>query len=374
VHDYLNQYGGAERVLEVMREVFPEAPVYTAMYDPDAMPDSYRGWDIRTTWIDALPGVHAAHQWALPLYPIAFGRLDLPDCDVVLSTSSAWAKLAQPPPGAVHVAYIHAPMRFAWNFEQYCEHERVPRLVRHFLPPFMGALRRRDRVMSSRVDQFVANSTAVRDRIRAFWRRDADVVYPPVAVERFRPVSPDQIEDYFLVVSRLVPYKRIDLVIEAFNALGMPLQVVGDGRARQTLERQAGPGIRFLGRVSDEEVRRLSARARAAVFMSEDDFGIAQVEVQAAGRPVIALARGGVLDSVIPDVTGTWVEDQSVEALVDAVRRFERSTFQTHVLVRHAAGFSAARFGRELQAIIERTMITVAESRQTRSHGTTRIR
>jgi glycosyltransferase involved in cell wall biosynthesis len=348
VHDYLNQYGGAERVLEAMRDVFPDAPVYTAMYDPDAMPDSYRAWDIRTSWIDTLPGVHGSHQWALPLYPIAFGRLNLPDCDVVLSASSAWAKLAPAPPGAVHVAYIHAPMRFAWSFDQYCEYERVPRLARRVLPPFMGALRRQDRLKSARVDRFVANSTAVRNRIRAFWRRDADVVFPPVSVERFSPVGPEQLDDHFLVVSRLVPYKRIDLVIEAFNALQLPLRIVGDGRARQALERQAGP---------------LSARARAAVFMSEDDFGIAQVEVQAAGRPVIALARGGVLDSVIPDVTGIWVEDQTVAALVDAVRRFERATFQTDQLVRHAAGFSTARFQGELRAVIERTLMRAAERR-----------
>jgi len=356
VHDYLNQYGGAERVLEAMHVMFPDAPVYTSIYDPCAMPDDYRQWEIHSTWMDRLPGVHERHQWALPLYSLAFKRLDLPPCDLVLSTSSAWAKLAPAPRGAVHIAYIHAPMRFAWNFEQYCERESVPAPARKILPPFMRLLRREDRLSARKITRLVANSTAVRDRIRAFWRRDAEIVFPPVAVDKFRPAPAEEVGDYFLVVSRLVPYKRIDLIVEAFNQLGLPLLIAGDGRARAALQRMAGPNIRFLGYVSDEEVRRLMARCRAAVFMSEDDFGISQVEAQAAGRPVIALARGGVLDSVLPDETGVWVEEQTVESLIEAVRRFEMLSFDTERLVKHAGKFSTERFQRELRAIIDREL------------------
>lgn len=356
VHDYLNQHGGAERVLEAMVDLYPHAPVFTSMYDPSAMPAYYREWDIRPTWIDRVPGSYGRHQWLLPAYPLAFNRMQLPEVNLVLSTSSAFAKMVRPPYGAVHICYTHAPMRFAWDFEQYCEQEPVPWLGRKLLPPFMAGLRWADRASADRVDRFVANSTAVRDRIRAFWRRDAKVIFPPVDVEGFRPLPPDQREDYFLVISRLVPYKRIDLVVEAFNSLGLPLRIIGDGRARRALERQAGPNIAFLGRVSDEQLRQACARCQAAIFMSEDDFGIAQVEVQAAGRPVIALAAGGALDSVRPDETGVWVSERTAAALIEAVRRFESLDFSTERLVNHAQGFSTARFKQELSAFIDETL------------------
>ncbi len=356
VHDYLNQYGGAERVLEALHGLYPDAPVFTSIYDPSAMPEAYRAWDIRFSWMQALPGVRRRHQWALPAYPVAFRTMTLPRCDLVLSTTSAWAKLVHAPPGAIHISYVHAPMRFAWNFDQYCEREPVPAVLRCALAPLMIGLRRVDRVSARGVTAFVANSTAVRDRIRAFWRRDAEVVFPPVDVERFQPAPPGMIGDFFLVVSRLVPYKRIDIVVDAFNRLGLPLKIVGDGRDRAALQRAAAGNIQFLGRLDDEEVQYLVARCRAAVFMSEDDFGIAQVEAQAAGRPVIALARGGVLDTVIPDTTGVWVEDQDADSLVDAVQRFKVLSFDSERLVEHAGSFSTARFNREMREIIDREL------------------
>lgn len=356
VHDYLNQYGGAERVLEAMHELAPQAPVYTSIYLPEAMPPEYRSWDIRTTWIDRLPGARRNHQMVLPAYPMAFERLRTEDCDLVLSSSSAWAKMVRPPAGAVHVSYVHSPMRFAWTFDQYCERERLPAVARRGLRPFMGVLRWRDRATAGRVDRFIANSTVVRDRIRAFWRRDATVIFPPVDVDRFEPAPPSEVGDYFLMVTRLVPYKRLDVAIEAFNRLGLPLWIVGDGRDRERLQAMAGPTVRFLGRLSDDEVRHLYARCRASVFMSEDDFGIAQVEGQAAGRPVIALAAGGVFDTVLPDVTGVWVDEQNPESLVDAMRRFDTLTFDTETLIQHAERFSRRRFQQELVAVVDETM------------------
>lgn len=353
VHDYLNQYGGAERVVEAVHDLYPESPVLTSMFDPGAMPAQYRSWDVRTTWIDRIPGSHRHHQVLLPLYAPAIGGMNVPACDVVLSSSSAFGKFAVPPPGSIHVCYTHAPARFAWNFNQYCERERLPAPARAVLRPYMHAFRRHDRIQARRVDHFIANSTAVRDRIRAFWRRDATVIFPPVDTESFKPVSPSEVQDYFLVVSRLVPYKRIDVVIDAFRELGLPLLVVGDGRDRIRLEERSSPNIRFMGRVSEDELRDLSARCRAAIFMSEDDFGIAQVEIQAAGRPVIALARGGVLDSVRPNVTGIWVNERSVEALIDGVRRFERLRFDPAVLVSHAGHFSIKRFQDQYRTFVE---------------------
>ncbi len=356
VHDYLNQYGGAERVLEAMHDLAPNAPVYTSMYAPDQMPPEYRGWDIRTSWIDRVPRARTNHQIVLPAYPFAFERLQVAPCDLVLSSSSAWAKMVQPPRGAVHVSYIHSPMRFAWAFDQYCERERLPAVARNALRPLMAGFRWRDRATLDRVDRFIANSTVVRDRIRAFWRRDATVVFPPVDVDAFTPAPAHEVGDYFLMVSRLVPYKRFDIAIDAFTALGLPLWIVGDGRDRAQLERRAGPNVRFLGRVPDDELRRLWARCRATVFMSEDDFGIAQVEAQAAGRPVVALAAGGVFDTVLPDETGVWVKEQNAESLVAALRRFDTLSFDTGRLVEHARRFSTQRFQRELVAVVNETL------------------
>jgi len=356
VHDYLNQYGGAERLLEVLHDLSPEAPVFTSIYDPDSMPPFYRNWDIRTTWVERVPGVHQHHQRALAAFPVAFERMRLPDCDLVLSSSSAFAKMVRPPNGAVHVCYCHSPMRFAWNLDAYVERERLPRAVGMALRPLMAAFRQRDRATAGRVDRFIANSSVVRDRIRAYWQRDATVINPPVEVGMFRPVPAEDVQDYYLMVSRLVPYKRFDLAIEACNALKLPLWIVGDGRDRAALEAMAGPTVRFLGRVSDAELRDLYARCRASIFMSEDDFGIAQVESQAAGRPVIALAAGGAVDTVVDGVTGIHVRQQSVESLIEAFERFERTTFDTERLVTHAQTFSRERFEREMLDLIDETM------------------
>jgi glycosyltransferase involved in cell wall biosynthesis len=358
VHDYLNQYGGAERVLEVFHDLAPSAPIYTSIYDPQFMPSAYRSWDIRTSWMDRLPRVHARHQAYLPAFPLAFERLRVPSCDLVLSSSSAFAKMVTPPPGALHVCYTHSPMRFAWDLDRYIARERLPRAAGAALRPGMALLRQRDRATLPRVHRFIANSTVVRERIRDFWGRESTIVYPPVDTERLRPVAPSEVQDYFLMVSRLVPYKRFDLAIAACNALQLPLWIVGDGRDRKALQDQAGPTVRFLGRVSDDELRLLYARCRAAVFMSEDDFGIAQVEAQAAGRPVIALAAGGAYDTVIDGETGILVPRQETQSLIEAFARFDRVTFDSDRILTHAARFSRERFERELTALVAETMET----------------
>jgi glycosyltransferase involved in cell wall biosynthesis len=363
VHDYLNQYGGAERLLEAMVELAPDAPVYTSIYDAERLPGAYRTWDIRAHWIDKLPWAGRRHQWLLPAYPLAFERLRLPACDLVMSSSSAFAKMVKPPPGALHVCYTHAPMRFAWDFPRYAEREQLPDLGRRLLPPYLAWLRRRDRATARRVHRFIANSTEVRDRIRAYWRRDATVIFPPVDVERFRPVPADQVGEYFLVVARHVPYKRIDLAVDAFSILNLPLWVAGDGRDRAALEDRAGPSVRFLGHIDDEELVEVIARARAVIFMSEDDFGITQVEAQAAGRPVIAYGAGGALDTVLPDITGVLVQEQSVESLLIALHRFRELRFDPGRLVRHARQFSKARFQTELVDFVQQTFDELGHGR-----------
>lgn len=353
VHDYLNQNGGAERVVEAFHDLYPLAPVYTSIYAPELMPALYRDWDIRTSFMQHLPGIHRHHQPYLPLYPFAFNRFQLDGYDLVLSSSSAWGKGVKTGPDTLHICYCHAPMRFAWDFADYAERERLGGWQRAALTPMLGWLRRWDRRTAGSVDAFIANSGIIAERIKRYWGREATVINPPVDLTGLRQAAPSEIEDYYLVLSRLVPYKRIDIVVEAFTALGLPLKVAGDGRARAELELIAGPNIQFLGQVSDEQKAHLLAHCQAAIFPGEDDFGIAQVEVQASGRPAIALARGGSLDTVIDGETGILFEPRSVEGLIEAVRRFERKMFSADAIVSNARRFGRERFEREMQDFID---------------------
>ncbi len=352
-HDYLNQYGGAERVVEALHDLYPEAPIYTSIYAPDLMPDAYRAWDIRTTVLQHLPGIHRHHQPYLPLYPLAFERVSLDGYDLVISSSSAFAKAVRVAAGTLHVCYCNSPMRFAWDFEHYAEREGLGRPARLALRPLLSWLRRWDVETSRRVDYFIANSSTVARRIRDFWGREATVIYPPVDTRSIAPAPPSEVGDYYLLISRLVGYKRLDIVIDAFNALGLPLKVVGDGRFRHELERRAGPTIEFLGAISDEAKHHLLARCQAAIFPAEDDFGIAQVEVQAAGRPAIAYAAGGALETVVDGVTGVHFQAQTPEAVVEAVRRFERLTFSPETIVQHARRFSREAFEEQITRFID---------------------
>jgi len=351
VHDYLNQYGGAERVLETLHEMYPGAPIYTSIYDAARLPSFYREYDIRTSFMQRLPGVSSHHQAYLPCYPVAFESFDLSGYDVVLSNSSAWCKGVVTPPETVHVCYCLTPMRWAWRYGDYVERERFGRLARLGLPAAMTALRMWDVVSSQRVDHFVAISRAVAARIRKYYRREATVIYPPVDTQRF---ATDQAPgDYYLVVSRLIPYKRVDLAIEAFNRLGLPLKVVGDGRDRAALQARARGNIEFVGRVSDAEVVELVRGCRAFLFPGEEDFGIAPVEAQAAGRPVVAFGAGGALDTVLDGVTGVHFATQSVDALVAAVRRLEGLSIESAVVARHAQTFDTTAFVRQLGDFVQ---------------------
>lgn len=351
VHDYLNQNGGAERVVLALQRLFPAAPLYTSIYDRRRMPATYRGLDIRPSFMQRLPGVMRRHQAYLPLYPFAFESFDLSDYDLVISSSSAWAKSVITPPGTLHICYCHAPMRFAWSYRSYIAGERVGRLARAGLPALMVLLRLWDVASAARVDSFIANSRAVAARIAKYYRRPARVINPPVETDRFA-ISPE-IDDYFLIVQRLVPYKRLDVVLDAFNALRLPLKIVGDGRARADLERRAGPTIEFAGRLSDEELRRAFARCRAYIVPGEEDFAIAPVEAQAAGRPVIAYAAGGALETVIEGTTGLFFHEQTPAALAAAVRCFEGMIVSPTVIRAHAQTFDTAIFERRMREVVE---------------------
>src|SRR5215467_3713091 len=257
VHDYLNQMGGAEKLLLTLHDLFPTAPIYTSIYVRERVDSQFRQMEIRTGFMQRLPLVKKHHQPFLPLFPLAFEQLDLREYDLVISDSSAFAKGIVTRPEALHFCYCHTPMRWAWNYEDYVERERLGRLARTLLPPFVTWLRQWDYATAARVDYFIANSPPVAARIAKYYRRDAAYIPPPVDTARFY-VAPRH-GDYFLIVSRLVPYKRIDLAVRAFTALGLPLRIIGDGRDEPRLRRLAGKQVSFLGRLTDDDVRRQMA-------------------------------------------------------------------------------------------------------------------
>ncbi len=352
VHDWLNQYGGAELVLEALKELFPEAPVYTSIYEPRAMPPFYRQWDIRTSFMDKLPFVKTHHQPFLPFYPLAFESFNLSGYDLVISNKSGFCHGVITSPETVHICYCLTPTRFVWDFHEYIKGEGISPLARKLLPPFLFFLRQWDRLAADRVDFFIAISKEVKERIRKFYGRPSEIIYPPVYTSRFH-LSTEQ-DDYYLVVSRLVPYKRIDIAVEAFNLLKRPLIIVGEGRARAALEKKAGPTIRFLGKVSAEELARLYARCRALIFPGREDFGIAPLEAQASGRPVIAYAAGGALETVVEGKTGLFFREQTPEALAEAVQEFERRAgeFNPEDMRKNAKRFDVEIFRKKLQLFV----------------------
>lgn len=346
---WLNQYGGAERVLEAAHELFPDAPVFTSMYDPNAMPRAYREWDIRVSFMDRLPYVHKRHQLFLPLYRYAFESFELSSYDVILSITSAFAHGVKKRAGARHLCYCLTPARFLWQYEEYVQHEAVGSMARRVLPALVSSLRVWDRRAAARVDEFIAISHQVQKRIAASYGRESCLIYPPVDVTHFQIAPPSKVADYFLIVSRLIPYKRIDLAVEAFNATGLPLVIAGDGRDRARLQARAKSNIKFLGRVSDQERLDLMAHCRAFVFPGEEDFGITPLEANAAGRPVIAFGGGGALDTIVPGLNGILFDTPATGALVECLQQFDASAFDPARIRAHAEQFDTRVFQQAIQ-------------------------
>lgn len=350
---WLNQYGGAERVLELLHEMYPDAPIYTSMYASDAMPLSYRQWDIRTSFMDRLPFVKKHHQAFLALYPLAFEQFDLSDYDVVISNSSAYCHGVITRPETLHICYCLTPARFLWNYHEYIKKENVGGLSRVLLPLAVNYLRSWDLHASTRVDRFVAISKAVAGRIQKYYRRESAIIHPPIDVSQFRVKSADEVGDFFLIISRLIPYKRIDLAVRAFNELGLPLKIVGDGRYRPSLERIARPNVEFLGRVSDDDVRELYSRCKALVFPGEEDFGLAPLEANAAGRPVIAFAGGGARETIVEGKTGAFFYEATPEALASVVEKFDHRQYDPQAIRAHAEKFDVPTFKAEFARFVQ---------------------
>jgi len=350
VHDWLNQIGGAEDVLETLMGMFPSAPIYTSMYWREGMPPAYRAWDVHTSWMDHLPGIYRHHQPYLVLYPLAFGRLDLSGYDVVLSNKSGFCHGVRTGK-AVHVCYCLTPTRYVWDFETYAAREAIPPALKAALRPLVALLRRWDYRAAQRVDHFIAISHEVQARIQRTYGRESVVIHPPVDTARFQPASTH--ENYYLIVSRLIPYRRIDLAVQAFNKLGLPLLVAGAGPACSRLEAQAHPNVTFLGRVPDEHLPDLFAKCRAYILPGEEDFGIAPLQAQAAGRPVIAYGAGGALDTVVEGETGVLFREPTPEALAAAVRTFDPDAIDSRACRANAERFAAEIFKEKLSRFIQ---------------------
>jgi glycosyltransferase involved in cell wall biosynthesis len=356
-HDWLNQMGGAENVLEELVNMYPAAPVFTTIYAPTLMPVAYQHWDIRASWLNRAPAIHRHHQPYLPLYPAAVSSLNFDGYDVILSNKSGFIHGLPHSPQQLHICYCLAPTRYVWDYGGYAAREGFGAWLGRLIGPVVNRLQRWDfnaaqlpSVENKKgVDHFIAISKEIQARIKKFYNRDSVIIYPPVDTARFKPADKNSPPgDYYLIVSRLIPYKRIDLAVQAFNRLGKRLIVVGDGRDRAALQAMAGPTVEFKGRLPWDNVVDLMAHCQAFLFPGFEDFGIAPVEAQSAGRPVIAFARGGALDTVIEGETGLFFREQSVEALIAAVEAFERQSFDPAAARANAELFSTARFRREM--------------------------
>ncbi len=337
VHDYFTQMGGAEKVAEELIRMLPTADLHTTVALPELMPPSLAGRRVGTTWMQNMPLMKEYYRLYFMLYPLAVRSLDLSAYDLVVSSSSGYAKGVRSNRDAIHVCYCHTPMRWVWSFDSYSSRETMGMAKRLLLPPLIGALREWDKAASSAPDHFVANSKTVAERIERAYERTAEVIHPPIDVNRFR--ASNEQEDYYLVLARLISYKRLDLAVEACTKLRRRLMVIGDGPDRARLMEKAGPTVTFLNRLSDEEVEHYAARCRALIFPGEEDFGMAPLEIAAAGRPTIAYRAGGAVETIIDGVTGVFFDRQEADSLAEAIQRFEQQEWSSRTLRRHAESF-----------------------------------
>ncbi|MCX5751967.1 MAG: glycosyltransferase [Candidatus Saganbacteria bacterium] len=350
IHDFLSQMGGAERVVEEFHSIYPEAPIYTSVYNKEALPSSFQKMEIHTSYMQFLPFVSRFFKLYLPFYPSAIRSFKLNDFDVILSSSSAYAKGIRKPKGAKHFCYCHTPAKFLWMQELYFQREKLAPLAQMFLFPLLARQKQWDYKNSQQVDYFIANSRNVAGRIKRFYSKDSVVINPPVDASLIVPK--DEEGGFFLVVSRLTTYKRVDLAVKAFNRLGLPLKIIGDGPDRKYLESIAKNNIEFLGFRSDQQVAGYYAACKALIFPGEEDFGIVPVEAMAAGRPVIAYGVGGATETVVPFKTGILFTNQTEESLIEAIGVFNKISFDKMTIRRHAEGFDRTVFKEKVRSYI----------------------
>lgn len=356
IHYWLVGMRGGEKVIEALGRMYPEADIFTHVVVPEALSEDLRRHTIRTSFIAKLPRAARIYKSYLPLMPLALEQLDLSGYDLIISSESGPAKGIIPPEGAVHLCYCHSPMRYIWNM--YHEYRRsAGPVARAAMPLLTHYLRTWDESSAARVDHFVANSSTVAGRIRRYYRRDAEIVHPPVDVGAFAPVGLEELGDYYLMVGELVRYKRPDIAVRAFNASKRRLVVIGGGEMLDELRALAGPTVQILGSQPFAVLRHHYARALGLIFPGEEDFGIVPVEAMASGRPVIAYGRGGATETVVDGRTGVFFDEQSEDALIDAVARLEGLALDPAEIALHARQFNPARFERQMrQAVAEAWM------------------
>jgi len=377
VHDFLIYRGGAERVLKVLSEMYPDAPIYTLLYNEEKMGDMFKGKNIQSSYLQKFPKFLRKHyRWLLPFFPVLPETFDFREYDLVISSSGAWSKGIVTKLDTTHVAYIHSPMRFVWDYnERYLkEKNKKPSIFTRFI---FNYLRIWDRMAADRPDYLIANSKYTQSRINKYYRRESAIIYPPVdnnfqfPISNFQSISNDkfsndkkntkyEIQDtkYFLVVSRLSPYKKVDIVIEAFNKLGLPLIIIGSGEQEKYLIKIAQPNIKILGWQQDEIVQKYYRNALGFIFPCEDDFGIAPIEAMLNGVPVIAYRKGGVCETVQEGITGEFFNAQTPEVLADGIRRFmqNKDKYSRDIIIKRAEEFSRERFKNDFREYVDKIM------------------
>lgn len=354
IHDYLNQYGGAERVLEAIAEIFPKAPIYTLIYSPKHIRGAFSDKKIHTSFLQKFPLVKSHHRAFPLLMPVAVEKFNLSEYDIVFSDSTSFAKGVITKPKTLHICYCHTPPRYAWDdSHKYIKEFTMFPLAKIFIPFFMNYIRLWDREAAMRVDEFICNSKFVANRIQKYYKRKAKVIYPPVDTRKFLPSNKPP-DNYFLMVGRLLAYKRFDIAIGAFNKLKFSLKIVGGGPERKKLEAMANKNIEFLGEKNDEDLKEYYQNCKALIFPQEEDFGLVAIEAMACGRPVIAYGEGGALESVREKETGMFFNEQTVEDLIAAVKDFQFDKFNPQKIRAHALVFDKEIFKKKIRDFIEK--------------------
>ncbi len=356
VHDYLVQHGGAERVLECFCEIFPYAPIYTIVHNKQAMHGAFEDKRIYTSYLQKMPFTKNWHRIFPLLMPPAIEQFDFSAYDVVVSDSSSYAKGIITRPETLHICYMHTPMRYAWDdCQKYTRDFYFPRFVKSMIPFAMNYIRLWDKVSADRVDVFVANSNFVANRIRKYYRKEALVVHPPVDTKRFSPVigGVQENKPYFLMVGRLIAYKRHDITIKAFNELGLTLKIIGRGPEMKRLKKMAGPTIEFLGRVDDDELKEYYLNCQGLVFPQEEDFGIVAMEALACGKPLVAFQGGDIPEHMEDKTMGVFFQEQTSQAIVEAVKKFQTMSFDPQYISNKVQKFNREIFKSRMKEIIE---------------------
>ncbi|MCL6634017.1 MAG: glycosyltransferase [Alicyclobacillus herbarius] len=358
VHDYLNQRGGAEKVVGVLHEMFPDAPIYTSILDRQQLWPNLKDANIQTSFMQKVSFVRKHFKLFFWLYPLAFRTMRIPECDVVISSSSAYAKGVRLSKQArpIHICYCHTPMRFAWDFDRYIANETSSTVLKILARCIVPVLKKWDKTTAGQVNLFIANSSTVKERIKNVYNRESLIIHPPVEL----PERLDrETEDFYLVVSRLVSYKRIDLAVQACTQAGLPLVVIGEGPDRQRLQSLAGNSVEFLGFQPDEVINEYLARCKALIFPGEEDFGITPVEAHAQGRPVVAFRAGGALDTILEGVNGLFFDEQSPESLVGALMRVRGLDWDPNLIRETAERFNRRRFEQEIRNVLVQTVLNL---------------